>query len=431
MKYLVTFLTAAVLILNSCSKKSENSISQPPNTGNNTGHHYNPYFTKYNNPTVSLSTVGLQLKFNDTAGRQQLLLYGNYAGDKTPKSLYFYQVVPDNNDTIFNYQLDDTLGLTYIYFTIKNQITPLPSVVKLSKTPAGLNYVGLFQRNWSTKSDSLIKEFYFNDNNQPVYSSRQAGTSSSLKILGFQTRDIYTKLGLSDDAIAAIQKYGPDAVKISAAILLASVTGGASGYILLARLAAAGLASWAVWSRLSDILNITINNASANEISYSTNYPMNLTQQTGGDFISKYPNITDAFGNIPPILLYQPQLAPDALTMNIVCNFICNIVNYRNGVFYMPAMGSNQLTDSSAFFFTKSTGNRFATLHKQRLQNVTIDNNNIVRGQVLINNVWPINQNWSVDSVRYYFQDVKFYSGAAIVGSGWGPISNLVPLLTQ
>ena len=69
-------------------------------------------------------------------------------------------------------------------------------------------------------------------------------------------------------------------------------------------------------------------------------------------------------------------------------------------------------------------------VYRQHLQNVSIDKD-IVRGQVFIYNVWSINQNWTLDSIRHYFKEVRFYTGVAQVGSGWSPISNEIKLITQ
>lgn len=427
MRFSMAFITVLACMV-SCSKKSANDDGdngQPdPGTANTV--HYTKYFTKYKNPGADPASIGLQLKFDDTANHQQVLLYGDYNADKTPKSLYYYQLLRENSDTVFNYQVDDTLGLAYLYFTVKNQSTPLPGIVKFSTTPAGLHYVALYNRNWAAKTDSLLKEFYYDSNYQQVYANGRSAMVANR--VNFSSRDIFTLLGLDDDAIETMRAYKPTAVKIAAAILLSTATGGAADVVILARLAAAALTANVLWDNLGNILDFLIKSSNADEIPYGATYPNSTTQQTGGDYLNKYKDITTSYSTVPPVLLYAPQLAPDQLTMNIVCNFMCGIANYKDLKLYMPAMGPNQQTDSAAFFFTRSNGQRIATLHKQRLQNVTIDNNNIVRGQLFISNVWPINRDWTMDSVRMFFQRADFYAGASVVGSGWGPISNLVPL---
>jgi len=406
--YLILFCTLCV----SCQKKdlSPGGPPDPPDTTSPPAKTYARHFTKYKNETTDSNVIGLQMIYDDTVKSRKLAFWGNFNADGSPKELYFFQIVKDNNDTIFNYNLNDTLGLSAVSMSLKNQPVPLPAIFKVSRTNAGISYAGLYYRYWSTERDSVLKEVYY-CGDQIVYTAP--------KIQDVNNRVFYTKNSVAGYNWERMKK-NLSAIKITLGPALDEIMKSASSSTLL--WIYAGIASGCSALETMDVLAV----APLLEISYD-NGPTAFKNAIGGDALSKYNGILDG-SYVPPVVLYNPRLAPDELTMNIVCDFIAPITNYRNGSFFHEIDPERQQSDTAAFFFTKSDGTSFGTIHRQQTQNVRIDNNNIVTGQVFISNVWPLEKNWTMDSVRFYYSKVYFYSAFKYVGSGWGNISNVVHL---
>jgi hypothetical protein len=174
-----------------------------------------------------------------------------------------------------------------------------------------------------------------------------------------------------------------------------------------------------------------INSADASEIAYGSPYPSSQMEEYGGKFLSDYKGIQFTSNYRPAVILYDPRLVPNDYTMNIVCDFICPISNYRNGSLFHQIQPENQVTDTAVVFFNRNNGQTLATKHRGVPTNVSISGN-VVSGQFFISNVWLIDKDWTLDSLEKEFSAIRFYAGfRPKSGGGFGPFSNEPYLLRK